>query len=51
MREYCYGTGCRRAQLLAHFGEQIAPGAGGEGCGSCDNCEAAFEAAKSGLVP
>lgn len=32
------GTACRRAALLAHFGE-TAPAWGARGCGTCDACE------------
>ena len=31
---YAEGGECRRAQLLAHFGEPL----GGDNCGGCDNC-------------
>ena len=32
---YCTSPGCRRAFLLAHFGEKLAAGAG---CSGCDYC-------------
>lgn len=32
MLSFCETAACRRQQILAHFGEQIAP------CGHCDNC-------------
>src|SRR5690606_33051399 len=44
---YCESVGCRRAQLLAYFGEHYAAPAAGSpgaaagdapGCGNCDNC-------------
>jgi ATP-dependent DNA helicase RecQ len=34
---YAESSGCRRAELLAYFGEE-APGNEGAGCGGCDNC-------------
>ena len=33
--QYCVAERCRRAQLLAHFGEALPTGAN---CGSCDWC-------------
>jgi ATP-dependent DNA helicase RecQ len=34
MTRYAYGSGCRRRELLAYFGEAWP----GDNCGSCDNC-------------
>ncbi|HST45799.1 MAG TPA: DNA helicase RecQ [Luteimonas sp.] len=35
---YCESMACRRAMLLANFGEAYAAGDGGGSCGNCDNC-------------
>ena len=37
MVAYCETASCRRAALLAHFGETYGATDGG-GCGNCDNC-------------
>jgi len=34
VKRYAYGEGCRRATLLAYFGETFS----GVPCGACDNC-------------
>ncbi len=38
MLALCETADCRRAQLLRYFGQEIAGGAAGGGCGNCDTC-------------
>jgi len=46
MRRYAETDGCRRAFLLAYFGEPFEPP-----CGNCDNCSAGRTEAPPGDVP
>lgn len=40
MQDYAETLGCRRAPLLAYFGETYQGPRGEEACGECDNCQA-----------
>jgi len=46
MLRYAESATCRRAALLAHFGEDYAAAAGADapGCGSCDVCDGSTDA-------
>ena len=43
--DYCLGATCRRARLLAHFGERRGAGASARCCDVCDDPKAAARAA------
>jgi ATP-dependent DNA helicase RecQ len=44
MLSYAESGTCRRASILAHFGEERGSGEGAPGCGSCDICAGTTDA-------
>jgi ATP-dependent DNA helicase RecQ len=44
MLRFAESAGCRRAALLAHFGEEYSGPGGAEGCGACDVCAGTTDA-------
>jgi hypothetical protein len=49
MKKYCHLTSCRRAFLLAYFGENLGAGSAGN-CGRCDACRRSQCARDSGKL-